>query len=159
MSFLVQCPEEKKGRIRQKRRIRQKPSIWPDLAGFFTLVSTPPYPPPTPRWDRKNPRDKKCTFCWVFNNSPSRDKTWDKFRDRIGTKVGTNLGQKSGTEMTPRSGTELGQIWGSQRGSQRGSCGGSFYTPSGMGGIPPRPPHNPSPTPGGVGVGGGNSGI
>ena len=36
-----------------------------------------------PKWGSRDP--EKCTFFWVFNNSPSRD----RFRDRIfGTKFG-----------------------------------------------------------------------
>ena len=59
----------------------------------------------TLRTGRSGRRSKKCTFCWVFNNSPSRDKIRHFFRTAISTNphfwgisnvLGTKTGPKKG---------------------------------------------------------------
>ena len=120
-------------------------SIW-GLGG--TPPQTPPgalpgHPPPrgvrrgVPGGYRGGPRDppgprgaKKCTFFWVFNNSPSRDKDgtlfWDKFRLRWDSSASPN------DPGTPYGGPLWGPPWGvpPYMGGTRG------YTPP----YPPRPP-------------------
>ena len=55
----------------------------------------------TLRTGRSGRRSKKCTFCWVFNNSPSRDKIRHFFRTAISTNphfwgISNGLGTKTG---------------------------------------------------------------
>ena len=118
------------------------PSLGPFTNTFQYLLGgprgVPPGAPPGPRGPPGPPGAKKCTFFWVFNNSPSRDKILDFFFP-----PGTGTGRVQGGSWGVSGGISLGTVFMAPSGGRfawdwcprGGGCDGTRARPYARGGY------------------------